>query len=51
MLKLHWIPDQVRNDKTAISAIWAIATQPLTWLSLSQAVKGGETVRRTASKP
>ena len=25
MLKLHWIPDQVRNDKTAPSAIWAIA--------------------------
>jgi hypothetical protein len=28
MLYLHWIPDQVRNDKTATYAFLAIVTQP-----------------------
>jgi len=27
VLKLHWIPDQVRNDKTAAYAFGSIATQ------------------------
>jgi len=26
-LKLHWIPDQARNDKTAIYAFFSITTQ------------------------
>ena len=36
VLKQHWIPDQVRNDETATSADWPIATQSVRERELSQ---------------